>query len=73
MIIISKDESMYNLIKKYPEIKSIMIELGFSDIALPGILQSVGRIMTLSKGSKIKKIPFKDIQDLFQQKGFEVK
>lgn len=50
-------KSVYELTQQYPEIVEIMRDLGFTEIVKPGMLQSVGRIMTIPKGSKMKKIP----------------
>lgn len=49
------DEPIFNLVNRYPEVKDIMVELGFHDIAKPGMLQTAGRFMTLSKGIALKK------------------
>ncbi len=38
---------IYDLVKAHPDIKQIMADLGFVDIVKPGMLQSIGRIMTL--------------------------
>lgn len=49
------DEPIFNLVNRHPEVKDIMVELGFHDIAKPGMLQTAGRFMTLSKGIALKK------------------
>lgn len=72
MIPIQKEESIYSLVIKYPIVKDIMIELGFTDIVKPGLLQSIGRIMNLKKGSEMKNIHFDIIIETFQKYGFEV-
>ena len=72
MIKISLDASMYSLIKEHNEIKEIMIELGFKDIVKTGMLQSVGRIMNLEKGSKMKDISLDIIRQKFKTHGFIV-
>lgn len=50
-------KSVYELTQQYPEIVEIMRDLGFTEIVKPGMLQSAGRVMTIPKGSKMKKIP----------------
>jgi len=72
MIKISLDASIYSLIKEHNEIKEIMIELGFKDIVKTGMLQSVGRIMNLEKGSKMKDISLDIIRQKFKTHGFIV-
>ena len=64
------DESIFNLVNRYPEVKDIMVELGFRDIAKPGMLQTAGRFMTLSKGIALKKISMETVQQTFMQHGF---
>ena len=65
--------SIFDLVKKHPEIKEIMVQLGFSDIVKPGMLQSVGRVMTLEKGSRMKNIDWTIIENTFSTHGFVLK
>jgi hypothetical protein len=69
---IKASDSIYKLAAEHPEIVHIMVELGFKDITLPGMLQTVGRIMTLEKGSTVKRIPMSRIRECFRQRGFEL-
>ncbi|AUO05917.1 hypothetical protein NS115_07205 [Paenibacillus jamilae] len=66
------DESIFNLVNRHPEVKDIMVELGFDDIAKPGMLQTAGRFMTLSKGIALKKIGMETVQQTFMQHGFTI-
>ncbi|ETT71998.1 hypothetical protein C173_15549 [Paenibacillus sp. FSL R7-277] len=66
------DESVFELVTRHPEVVEIMVELGFRDIAKPGMLQTAGRLMTLSKGMKLKKIELETVRLAFQQHGFEI-
>ncbi|MEC0236930.1 DUF1858 domain-containing protein [Paenibacillus kribbensis] len=66
------DEPIFNLVSRYPEVTSIMVELGFHDIAKPGMLQTAGRFMTLSKGTTLKKISMETVQQTFMQHGFTI-
>ena len=47
-------KSVYDLVKEYPEVADIMKELGFSEITNKVMLNSVGKIMTIPKGAKMK-------------------
>jgi hypothetical protein len=58
------------MVSKYPKTKDIMIEAGFENITKPGMLQSVGRVMTIRKGAVMKGIDIGDIKSLFLQHGF---
>ena len=70
--ILDLDKSVASLVKEYPEVADIMVELGFTEIKNPAMLASVGRIMKLKKGSQIKKIPMEEIVRAFREKGFEI-
>ena len=70
--ILDLDKSVASLVKEYPEVADIMVELGFTEIKNPAMLASVGRIMNLKKGSQMKKIPMEEIVRTFREKGFEI-
>jgi hypothetical protein len=61
---------IYNLIKEYPEIKDIMISLGFKNITNPVMLNTAGKVMNLKSGSKLMKIDLKLIQEKFLEHNF---
>ena len=70
MKILDLNKPVAELIKEYPEVKDIMIELGFK--AISQNLESMGQIVTIPKGSKIKNIPLDKIIKKFEDEGFEV-
>lgn len=72
MILLESNMSIYEMIKQYPEIKDIMIELGFGSITKPGMLLSAGKIMTLEKGSRMKNINWDVIVKTFESRGFQL-
>ncbi|MCR5415228.1 MAG: DUF1858 domain-containing protein, partial [Pseudobutyrivibrio sp.] len=49
--IIDLTKSVYDLCQEFPEVKDIMLELGFKDITNPVALNTMGRVMTIPKGS----------------------
>ena len=55
--VIDINQTIYELYNQYPEIITIMSELGFDNISKPGMLQTVGRVVTLPKGCRMKGIP----------------
>lgn len=69
---INLNETVFSLCDRYPEIKDIMAELGFTDIVKPGMINTAGRIMTIAKGAKMKNIPMDKIRSLFEERGFTV-
>ncbi len=62
--------SICDLVKQYPEVKDIMVELGFRDIIKPGMLQTAGKIMTIEKGAAMKHIDQTLIEKTFKKHGF---
>lgn len=66
-------KSVYEIVTLYPQVKEIMFEIGFKEIAQPGMLQTAGRYMTIPKGARMKKIPLEEVIVLFEANGFEVK
>ncbi len=71
--IIDINKTVYELCKEYPELQEILSSIGFKDITLPGMINTAGRFMTLTKGSKAKGIPLEKIKEELIQKGFEIK
>ncbi len=69
---ININDSVYALCACCPEIKDILADLGFKDILLPGMLNSVGRLMTLKKGAKLRGIDFALIEEKLKQASFVI-
>lgn len=63
-------KSVYDLVTEYPEVADIMKELGFSEITNKVMLNSVGKIMTIPKGAKMKGVSMIDIVGAFMKAGF---
>lgn len=70
--IINLNDSIYEINNKYPEIKEILYNLGFTDIVKPGMINTAGRFMTLKKGSQMKKIDLNLIKDTLDKSGYTV-
>ncbi|AIQ65295.1 hypothetical protein D3C81_267310 [compost metagenome] len=66
------DETVYDLATRWPETVDIMVELGFKDIAKPGMLQTAGRFMTLEKGIKLKRMDADTVKEAFRSRGFSI-
>ena len=45
------NKPVFELVQEYPELVDILKDLGFSEITKPVMLNSVGRITTIPKGS----------------------
>ncbi|CAH0345782.1 DUF1858 domain-containing protein [Bacillus sp. CECT 9360] len=71
--IIDFNLTVLDLCKHYPEIIPIMKELGFENITNPAMLHSAGRVMTISNGCRMKRIPLDTVKAAFQKHGFTIK
>lgn len=67
------NKSVADLIKEYPEVKNVMIQLGFKDLANPIALQTVGKHVTIPQGAGMKNIPMERIILSFEAHGFTIK
>ena len=63
-------KTVKELIDENPEIKDIMIDLGFNTISKH--LNTMGRVMTIPKGSKLQSIPIEKVIERFENEGFKV-
>ena len=70
--VLDMKRNVHDLATEFPEVIDIMIELGFKDISNPVALNTMGRVMTIPKGSQIKGIDLESIVNLFEDRGFEV-
>jgi len=69
---INLSKSVYEICTEYPEVVEIMKNLGFDKITNPGMLNTAGRFMTISKGAAMKNIPMDKIKEEFAKKGYEI-
>lgn len=67
------NETIFNSCNRDSEILNILEFLGFTDIAKPGMISTVGRFMTINKGSKVKNIDIIKIKEEFIRRGYEIK
>lgn len=66
------NQTLYEICNQYPEVVLIMENLGFENISKPTMLQTVGRVMTIPKGCRMKGIPIETVISAFQKDGFEI-
>lgn len=58
MIEVSVHTTIFQLVQMDSRVQTVMLELGFSEIIRPAMLQTVGRIMTLKKGCSLRNIDY---------------
>lgn len=71
--VIDLSKSVYEICIENPEVIDIMKDLGFEDIAKPGMLKTAGRFMTLPKGAALKKVSFEKLKETLVNKGYLLK
>lgn len=69
---IDLNQSVYTLCGSHPELVDIMAQIGFSDIAKPGMLQTAGRLMTIPKGAALKKLDMDMIKEKLEGHGYRI-
>lgn len=60
------------LAEEYPDFVQIMYDCGFTRIKIPGLLSTVGRVMTIPLGAQAMKIDLNKIKQAFENKGYKV-
>lgn len=60
------------LAEEYPDFIQIMYDCGFTRIKIPGLLATVGRVMTIPLGAQAMKIDLDNIKQAFEDKGYKV-
>ena len=70
---ISLNDTVYNLVKQYPEIREPIISLGFEPLRSDKMLNTAGRIMTIGKALKRNDVPEELFVETLAKNGFSVK
>ncbi|MDU6784059.1 DUF438 domain-containing protein [uncultured Peptoniphilus sp.] len=69
---ISINEPVASLVEKYPYLKNILKDIGFSEITNPLALSSVGKFVSIKKGAGIKNIDLDIIREKLKEGGFNI-
>ena len=67
------EDSVYTTITEHPEVKYLLVEIGFKPLNQPQMVHTVGRITNMIKGSKIAKVPLETIVETLEMNGYIVK
>ena len=60
------------LAEEYPDFIQIMYDCGFTRIKIPGLLSTVGRVMTIPLGAQAMRIDLDKVKQAFEDKGYKV-
>lgn len=70
---INLDQTLLSIVSQYPELIDLLYDFGFTQIKVPGMLQTAGRFMTLRSGCELRKIDIKLLELVLIEKGFTIK
>lgn len=70
---INIDDTLSSIISEYPELLDILYDIGFTQIKVPGMIQTAGRFMTLRSGCELRKIDLSNLKELLYKNGFSLK
>ena len=70
---ISLDQTLNDLVIKYPELYDILYDFGFTQIKIPGMLETAGRFMTLRMGCELRKLDLTKLTSLLNELGYTIK
>lgn len=69
---IDMNRTVYDLTEEYPELIDLLAGVGFVEIKKPAMRKGVAKVVTLAKGSKLKRIPVTRLIEALSQAGFTV-
>lgn len=72
MKIIDGNRTVYDLIQEYPELKPVLVEIGFKPLSNDKMLNTVGRMMPLNSGAKQIKLSLDDLKIALRKEGFDL-
>lgn len=70
---ISLKETVYQIINHYPELKGILVEIGFTPLQNPSMVNTVGRMMPLGKGARRAGVSVETIAQAIEPYGYVIK
>ncbi|MGT2681573.1 DUF1858 domain-containing protein [Streptococcus porci] len=68
---IDLNQPVFELVQNNPELKDILIDLGFKPLGNPAMLNTVGKVTSLKAGSKMIKIPLETIKYTLECHGYD--
>ncbi|MDU6652415.1 MAG: DUF1858 domain-containing protein, partial [Streptococcus vestibularis] len=57
---------------EHPEVKELLIDLGFKPLSNPAMLNTVGKVTSIKAGSKLANIPLDKIKQTLLFNGYDV-
>ena len=73
MIEIDANKPVYDLIQEHPELREILVKLGFTPLANEAMLNTAGRMMHLNGGAKRIKLDHEELVKGLNEAGYTIK
>lgn len=70
---VSLKDTVFDMVAKHPEVREVIISLGFTPLSDDKMLHTAGRMMTLGRAAKQFGIPYETIVQTLEKNGFTVK
>lgn len=70
---ISLKDTVFETVSKFPEIREVIISLGFAPLRDDKMLQTAGRMMTLGRAAKQFSLSYETVVQKLADHGFTVK
>lgn len=65
-------QTVKEICTKHPEVKALLIELGFKPLANPILFQTLASKTTLVQGAKMARIPLETIIQTLEWNGYDI-
>ena len=69
---IDGNKVVYELVTEHPELKEILVDLGFTPLNNDAMLNTMGRMMTLNNGAKQIKLNHEALREKLKENGYEL-
>lgn len=70
---ISLNDTVFDTVTKHPEVRDVIVSLGFAPLRDDKMLQTAGRMMTLGRAAKQFGISYDTVVQTMNTNGFSVK
>ena len=70
---INLDQTLLSIVSQYPELIDLLYDFGFTQIKVPGMLQTAGRFMTIRSGCELRKININLLSMKLKENGYGIK
>lgn len=70
--VVNSNASIYEILRTYPELVTLLAKLGFGELTNPAIVKSLGRVKTLQTLAKEKNIDFEVVKAEFSKNDYDL-